>query len=123
MQAIFRAVYLLGVALCPAVAVLVTVSQFIAVERPQSLNYLGASIEVSAMFLALAILLFGIQRHGGGVARITAARQDETDANLEPHLVGLLIHVGVAGLLLDVLPATLTCVILMRIDRGFAVFG
>jgi hypothetical protein len=64
MHTLFRAVYLLGVALCLAAGILVTLSLFIVEGRPPSMDYLGVSLGVSGVFLALAILLFGIQRHG-----------------------------------------------------------
>jgi hypothetical protein len=38
-------------------------------------------------------------------------------------MAGLLIHMGFAGLLLDVFLAALTYAILMRIGQGSAVFG
>jgi hypothetical protein len=82
MHTLFRAVYLLGVALCLAAGILVTLSLFIVEGRPPSMDYLGVSLGVSGVFLALAILLFGIQRHGGAVARITITRGQEADADL-----------------------------------------
>jgi hypothetical protein len=123
MHTLFRAVYLLGVALCLAAGILVTLSLFIVEGRPPSMDYLGVSLGVSGVFLALAILLFGIQRHGGAVARITITRGQEADADLRSHMAGLLIHMGFAGLLLDVFLAALTYAILMRIGQGSAVFG
>jgi hypothetical protein len=126
MHTLFHAVYLLGVALCLAAGTLVTLSRlhhFIVEGRPPSMDYLGVSLGVSGVFLALAILLFGIQRHGGAVARIAATLRREADADLRSHMAGLLIYLGFAGLVFDVFMGALTYAFLTRIGQGFAVFG
>lgn len=119
----FRAIYLVGAALCLLAGTLVTASLFIADRAPQSSTFLGISIAMSAIFLAISLLLLAIQRQAAALTRGLSQIEDEGTVSLRRNAGRLLICLALGGGLLDMFLAVLTYAILARIDQGFAVFG
>jgi hypothetical protein len=124
MLAIFRVLYLGAALLSGAAGVLVISSFFIPDRAPQSTEFLGIHLAVSVIFLAVAVLLFGIQQHIAGIA-VLAARGDAagTAQALAVQLNRLLGCLLTGGAFLCAVLAAMIYGILERIDQGFAVFG
>lgn len=120
---LFRAIYLVGSALSLSAGALVTASLFIADRAPQSGTFFTISLIVTGVFLTVGVLLFGIQRHGAAIAVRSGQADVRAPAELGRHVTRLLVHLCLAGLLLDAIMAVMVYVILARIDQGFAVFG
>jgi len=123
MLVLFRCVYACAALLSVAAGALVTASLFIADRAPQTTTFLGISIVVSAGFLGVGLVLFGIQRHVAAI--VAAVRGHNADSLREPamHVDRLLAHLLAGGAFVCALLAILTYAILARIDQGFAVFG
>jgi hypothetical protein len=123
MVLIFRVVYACAAFLSMAAGALVTASLFIADRAPQSTTFLGISIVVSAGFLGVGLVLFGIQKHVAAI--VSAVRGHDGDSLREPamHVDRLVAYLLAGGAFVCALLAMLTYAILARIDQGFAVFG
>jgi len=119
----FRLVYLWAALLAATSGALVTASLFIAERAPNSGEFLAISLVVSAFFLGLGVVLFGVQRHVAAIADI--ARRDEGEAArlLATRVNRLVAYLLAGGILLLAVLALATYGILARIDQGFAVFG
>ncbi len=109
--------------LCLAASLLVTASLFIADRAPTSLEFLGISLFVSGVFLAIGLLLVGVVVQVVGIARIAAATEPAAGEGLRRRVARLLLLLVVAGLAMCGLMAIVVYGILARIDEGFAVFG
>lgn len=118
---IFALVFTGAAVLSASAGILVTASLFIADRAPQSTEFLEISLFVSGVFLALGMLLAGIELQIFGIARLSEDR--ERDAGLRTRVRRLLILLVIAGVALCGFLAVLTYAILARIDQGFAVFG
>lgn len=119
----FRFVFTLSVVLCLAACFLVTASLFTADRAPQTAQFWGISLIVSAVFLALGLLLRAIATQ---VVQITCHSDHLTDQNgisLERPVSRLVFLLSIGGMILCAFLAVLTYAILARIDQGFAVFG
>jgi hypothetical protein len=119
---LFRFVHACAAFLSIAIAALVVASVFIANRAPQSMEFLGVSLAVGAIFVSIGVLLFGIRRHLTAMATLATAR-DATGARLASHVGRLLVYLLVGGAFLCAVLGSLTYGILERIDDGFAVFG
>jgi hypothetical protein len=119
----FRLVYLGAALLSGAAGALVILSLFIQDRAPQSTAMLGIHLTVGAVFLGVAVLLLGIQRHVGGVAALAYGHAGEAAQDLVAHLNRLLAYLLVGGAFLCAVLGIMTYGILSRIDEGFAVFG
>ena len=79
----FRAIYLVGAALCLLAGTLVTASLFIADRAPQSSTFLGISIAMSAIFLAIVGVFWypirSIMRKRRAAAEQQAHQKDPTE--------------------------------------------
>lgn len=123
MVVLFRAVYMVAMALSLSAGALVTASLFIADRAPQSGTFLGISLVVTGIFLTLGVLLFGIQRHVAAIAAVARRRDDDTATAVKPDVTRLVAWLLLGGGMLVAMLAVLTYAILARIDQGFAVFG
>lgn len=123
MVVLFRAVYMVAMALSLSAGALVTASLFIADRAPQSGTFLGISLVVTGIFLTLGVLLFGIQRHVAAIAAVARRRDDDTATAVKPDVTRLVAWLLLGGGMLAAMLAVLTYAILARIDQGFAVFG
>ncbi|TCO71563.1 hypothetical protein [Rhodovulum euryhalinum] len=123
MVVLFRAVYLVAMAFSLSAGALVTASLFIADHAPQSGTFLGISLAVTAIFLTLGVLLFGIQRHVAAIAVVARRSDDPTAQNLRPDVARLVAYLLAGGVLLAAMLGVVTYAILARIDQGFAAFG
>jgi len=103
----------------------IKISSFFLPDRAlRSTEFLGVHLGVSAVFLALGVLVFGIQRHVAGIAALAARGHDaETAQELAVQLNRLLAYLLAGGAFLCAVLAAMTYGILERIDQGFAVFG
>lgn len=119
----FRVVFTFAVALCLATCLLVIASLFIADRAPQSTQFWGISLIVSAIFLGLGLLLSAIEAQVVQIARLTADLADQSGILLNRRVFRLLFFLSIGGLSLCGFLAILTYAILARIDQGFAVFG
>jgi len=123
MVVVFRLVYLCAALLASAAGALVILSLFIQDRAPQSTVMLGIHLTVGAIFLGVAVLLLGIQRHVAGVAALGYGHDGERAPDLVGHLNRLLAYLLVGGAFLCAVLGIMTYGILTRIDEGFAVFG
>ena len=123
MLVIVRAVYVSAALLAIASGVLVTASLFIPDRAPRSLQFLGISLVVSAVFLCVGLLLFGIQGRVAGIAAAVRGQDGDRAPALASHVRWLLAYLLAGGLVLGVALGFMTYAILARIDQGFAVFG
>jgi hypothetical protein len=78
---------------------------------------------VGVVFLAVGVLLFGIQQQVGRIAALAHGDEGETMRELAAQLSRLLRYLVAGGVLLCAILGALTLGILARIDQGFAVFG
>jgi hypothetical protein len=123
MVVVFRLVYLCAALLSSAAGALVIASIFIPERAPQSTESLGIHLAVSAVFLGVGVLHFGIQRHVAGIAALAYGHDAETGRELAVHLNRLLAYLLAGGAFLCAVLGVMTYGILTRIDQGFAVFG
>jgi heme/copper-type cytochrome/quinol oxidase subunit 2 len=123
MVVVFRLVYLCAALVSSAAGALVILSLFIQDRAPQSTVMLGIHLTVGAIFLGVAVLLLGIQRHVAGVAALGYGYDGERAQDLVGHLNRLLAYLLVGGAFLCAVLGIMTYGILTRIDQGFAVFG
>ncbi len=123
MLSLFRLIYWVAASLCLAAALLVTASLFIADRAPTSLQFLGISIAVSAVFLLVGLMIAGIRSRVTRIAHAALAAKGEARAELNREVTALLIYLVAGGSLTCAFMASLTYAILARIDQGFAVFG
>jgi hypothetical protein len=123
MVGVFRLVYFCAALLAIAAGALVMLSLFIQDRAPQSSAMLGVHLTVGAVFLGVAVLLLGIQRHVTGVAALAYGQDGERAQDLVSHLNRLLAYLLVGGAFLCAVLGIMTYGILTRIDEGFAVFG
>ena len=119
----FRLVYLWAAVLATASGVLVTASLFIAERAPSSGEFLGISLVVSACFLGVGAVLFGVERHVACIADPTSRGDGEGARQLSTQVSRLLAYLLAGGILVMTVLALATYGILARIDQGFAVFG
>lgn len=122
MMLIFRLIYAGAACLSVAAGSLVVASLFIADRTPQSMDFLGISLVVGAVFVGLGALLLGVRRHVTAIAAAAQAR-DGAHAQLETHVRQLLVYLLAGGSFLFVALGLLTYGILERIGQGSAVFG
>lgn len=118
----FRSVFACAAVLAIAVAALVVASLFIADRTPRSMEFLGISLVVGAVFVCLGVLLVGIRRHVAAIAT-RAHGLREADAQLAIHSNRLLAYLLAGGAFLCAALGLLTYGILERIGQGSAVFG
>lgn len=124
MVVVFRLIYLFAALLSTAAGMLVIASFFIPDRAPQSTEFLGIHLAISAVFLVVGVLLFGIQRHVAGIAALAVqGHAADTSQGLAAHLSRLLAYLLAGGALLCAMLGAMTYGILARIDQGFAVFG
>lgn len=123
MTALFRTVYLVAAALSITAGALVIASFFIADRAPQSRWYIAVHLVIAGVFLALGLLLNGIQRHAAAIALLAERSKDAAATHLRHHLHRLFAYLLVGGLVLTAILGTLTYAIVTRIDQGYAVFG
>jgi hypothetical protein len=123
MVIVFRLVYACAAILSMAAGTLVTASVFIADRASQSPQFLAVSLVVSAVFLSVGLLLFGIQRHVAALAAAVRGRDGESARKLAIYVDRLVAYLLAVGALACVALGSLTCAILARIGQGFAVFG
>jgi hypothetical protein len=120
---VLRLVYVGSALLSMAAAVLVTASLFIASRAPQSTQFLGISLVVSAVFFGVGLVLFGIQRQVAAIAAAVPALGGASTPALAAHVRRLVAYLLAAGTFAGVVLALLNYAILERIGQGFAVFG
>jgi cytochrome bd-type quinol oxidase subunit 2 len=121
--AVFRLVYVCAALLSMAVGTLVTGSLFIANRAPASTRFLGISLVVSAVFLGVGLVIFGIQRHVAAIAAMARDADSESARERAMHVHRLVAYLLAGGAFVCVVLGILTYGILERIDQGFAVFG
>jgi hypothetical protein len=121
--ATFRLIFLCAMVLSLASAGLVTASLFMKDRAPETAQFLGISLAVIGIFLTLGLLLFGIQKHVAGIARLANRVEDQRPPEIEKHVFRLMLYLSLGGAGLGGILAILTYAILARIDQGFAVFG
>jgi hypothetical protein len=119
----FRLLYLCAALLAIAAGALVTASVFIPERAPQNSEMLGVHLAVSAAFLGVGVLLFGIQRHAAGIAALARGQDGEPARALTSHVSRLLAYLVAGGAVLCALLGAMTYGIVERIGQGFAVFG
>lgn len=119
----FRVVFTLSVVLCLAACFLVTASLFTADRAPQTAQFWVISLIVSAVFLALGLLLRAIATQVVQITRLTDDVTDQNGTSLERPVSRLVLFLSIGGLSLCAFLAILTYAIMARIDQGFAVFG
>lgn len=119
---VFQLVYACAAFFSIAAAALIIASLFIADRAPQSLRFLGISLVISAVFLGIAVIIAGIQRHVVAIAMLVDDR-DTPGANPKTHVSWLLVYLVAGGAFLCATVGLMGYGILARIDAGFAVFG
>jgi hypothetical protein len=119
---LFRLIYACAAFLSIAVAVLIVASLFIADRTPRSMEFLGVSLVVGAVFGGIGVLLVGIRRHVTAIATLKTGH-DATASRLATHVSRLLAYLIAGGALLCAVLGLLTYAMLERIGQGFAVFG
>lgn len=119
---LFRLIYACAAFLSIAVAVFTVASLFIADRTPRSMEFLGVSLAVGAVFAGIGVLLVGIRRHVVAIAALGVDR-DAVGPQLATHVCQLLVYLLAGGALLCTMLGLLTYGIVERIDQGFAVFG
>lgn len=102
---------------------LATASLFIAERAPWSARFWTISLVVTAVFLALGLLLRGMEVLSVGIARLCSGPPHENGPELERGVSRLMTLILVGGVCLCGFLAMVTYAILARIDHGFAVFG
>jgi len=120
---VFRLVYFCAVLLSITAGALVIASLFIPDRAPQRLEFLGISLAVSAGFLGVGVVLFGVQRHVAGIAAMACGHNGEAERELASRVNRLLAYLLAGGAFLCAVLGVMTYAILARIDQGFAVFG
>jgi hypothetical protein len=120
---VFRVLYIGACLLSIAAGALVIASHFIPERAPQSTDFLGIHLAVSAIFLVVGIVLFGIERHLDGIAAMVLGHDGETARELVTHVNRLLAYLIAGGAFLCTVLGSITYAIMERIDQGFAVFG
>lgn len=110
-------------ALFGAAGLLVIASLFMADTRPETNAFLGIHLVVAGVFIALGLLLLGIQLEVAAIATMALAREGADAARLRRRVRRLLVLLLAGGLFLCLVMAIVTYGILARIDEGFAVFG
>lgn len=123
MVLVLRLIYVGAALLSTAAGALVTASLFIAERAPQSTKFLGISLVVSAIYVAVGIVLLGIQRHAAATAAAVHGDVGGSSRRLDRHVSRLLAYLLAAGVFVCVVLALMAYGILARIDQGFAVFG
>ncbi len=123
MVPVFRKVYAGAALLAMADGALIVASFFIAERGPQRLGILGVHLAVSAVFLGLGVLLFGIRWHVAGIAAVRGSRAGEAASELATHVNRLLMYLLAGGAFLCLVLCLTTYAILERIGQGSAVFG
>jgi hypothetical protein len=119
----FRLVYAVAALLSMAAGSLVVASLFIADRTPRSMEFLGVSLAVGAVFVGIGLLLLGVRRHVARIATLARGRDDDGARQLVTHSRRLLVHLLAGGAFLCVALGLLTFGILERIYQGSAVFG
>jgi hypothetical protein len=119
----FRLVYVCAALFATAAGLLVTASLFMADRAPTSSEFLPISLAVSAIFLGLAVVLLGVQRHVAGIAEIARRRDGAAAQALTADLGRLLAYLLAGGAFACAVFGSVVYGILERIDQGFAVFG
>jgi hypothetical protein len=101
----------------------VMASLFLADTRPVTGVYFGMHLIVSAVFMALGLVIAGILVQVSGLVRLVS-RPDQVDGfQLSARLSRLIMLLLISGLFLCLIMKLVTYGILARIDQGFAVFG
>jgi hypothetical protein len=90
----FRLVFLCATLLCLALAGLVTASLFLADRAPQGGQYVWITVSVSGIFIALGMLLFGIQRHVAGIVRWSRRGEPSIPSDIGTHILRLLLNLS-----------------------------
>lgn len=119
MLTIFRAIFLVTATLCLVDAALVTASVFLADHAPDAARIMPLSLAVSGAFLAVGLLILGVQFRLAALARLVPPARDDA----RRHLFLLQLWLACLGAGLCILLAGLTYGIIERIGHGFAVFG
>jgi hypothetical protein len=119
---LFQLIYACAAFLSIAVAVLIVASLFIADRTPRSMEFLGVSLVVGAVFVGIGVLAIGIRRNVTAVATLDTGH-DAIASRLAIYGRRLLVYLIAAGALLCAVLGLLTYAILERIGQGFAVFG
>lgn len=119
---VFRLIYACAAFLSIAAAALTVASLYIADRAPQSMEFLGISLVVAAVFAGIGVVLVGIRRHATAIATLVTDG-DSVHSRLATHTSRLLVWLLVAGAFACAVLGLLTYAILARIDQGFAVFG
>jgi hypothetical protein len=123
MIAAFRMVYFCAIALSASAGTLVTASLFIADRAPQSGTFLGISIVITAFFLVLALVLYGVQRHVAAIAGLVKRGHHQNKPEIASNVTRLVAYLLTGGGILAIILGVITYAIAARIDQGFAVFG
>lgn len=123
MTVLFRSVFIVAIILSFAAGALVTASFFIADRAPQSTWYIAVHLVITGIFLALGVLLIGIQRHLAAIALLARTGEGATSGDLRHNVNRLLSYLIAGGAVLAAILGVMTYVILARINQGFAVFG
>ncbi len=123
MIAVLKWIYVGAALLATAAGLLVTASLFIANRAPHSSKFLGISLVVSAVFVGVGLVLFGIQRHVAAFAAAAGGQGGEPARELATHLRRLVAYLLAGGAFVGMVLALLAYAILARIDQGFAVLG
>jgi hypothetical protein len=123
MVTFLRLIYVASALLSMAAGALVTASLFIAERAPQSTKFLGISLVVTAVFVGVGLVLFGVQRHVAAMATAARGQGGEPARELAAHLRRLVAYLLAGGAFVGMVLALLAYTILTRIDQGFAVFG
>ena len=123
MAGAFRLVYVSSAILATTSGLLVIASLFIKERAPTSSEFLAISLAVSAFFLGLGAVLFGVQRQVAAIVDIARTDDGEAARRLATPVNRLVAHLLAGGILLLAVLAVATYAILARIDQGFAVFG
>ena len=85
--------------------------------------YLGVHLIVSAVFMAIGLVIAGILVQVLGLVRL-ASHPDQVDGlKISARLSRLIMLLLISGLFLCFIMTLVTYAILARIDQGFAVFG
>ena len=119
----FRLVYVCAALLATAAGLLVTASLFMADRAPTTSQFLAISLAVSAIFLGLGVVLFGVQRHVAGIAEIARRQDGEAAQALTADLSRLMAYLLAGGAFVCAVLGFMVYGIVERIDQGFAVFG
>jgi hypothetical protein len=122
MIVIFRFLFLCAALFSAAAGALIIGSLFIPGLTPPG-QFIVVSLVVSFVFLGMAMILFGIQKHVNAIAAFANGDASESPPELVTHVKRLLACLLPAGILLCVTLGGMAYGILTRIGQGFAVFG